>query len=70
MLDLDYIEDSGADVDANFVLTGTGNIIEIQGTAEQEPFTEGQFLELLALAKQGTHSLFELQKAALQKAGS
>lgn len=67
MLDLDYIEDSGADVDANFILTSGGKLIEIQGTAEQTPFTEEQFLELLRLAKKGTGELFELQKAALQK---
>ncbi len=67
MLDLDYIEDSGADVDANFILTSGAKLIEIQGTAEQTPFSEEQFLELLRLAKKGTGELFELQKAALQK---
>jgi len=66
-LDLDYIEDSGAEVDANFVLTGTGKLIEIQGTAEQEPFSEEAFLELLRLAKKGAKELFELQEAALKK---
>lgn len=68
LLDLDYIEDSGAEVDANFVLTGSGKLIEIQGTAEQEPFTEAQFLELLALARKGALHLGELQQQALQKA--
>src|SRR5215207_4235875 len=53
VLDLDYAEDSDADTDANFVMTGTGGIIEIQGTAEKTPFTEPQFLELLALARKG-----------------
>jgi len=63
-LDLDYVEDSGAEADANFVLTEKG-IVEIQGTAEQAPFTEAQFLELLSLAKLGTAQLFEAQRAAL-----
>ena len=64
VLDLDYREDSGAEADANFVLTETG-IVEIQGTAEQSPFAEAQFLELLRLAKLGTARLFEAQRAAL-----
>ena len=46
MLDLDYAEDSAAEADANFVLTGTGGIIEVQGTAEKAPFSEAQFLQL------------------------
>ena len=62
VLDLDYAEDSGADADANFVLTDSGGIVEIQGTAEKSPFSEAQFLELLALAKAGTARLFELQR--------
>ena len=53
MLDLDYAEDSEADTDANFVMTGAGRIVEVQGTAEKTPFTEEQFLDLLALAKKG-----------------
>jgi len=65
LLDLDYAEDSGADADANFVLTESGGIVEIQGTAEQAPFSEAQFGELLALAKLGTARLFEAQRAAL-----
>jgi len=65
LLDLDYAEDSGAEADANFVLTQSGGIVEIQGTAEQAPFSEAQFAELLALAKQGTARLFEAQIAAL-----
>jgi len=65
LLDLDYREDSGAEADANFVLTETGGIVEIQGTAEQSPFSESQFLELMALAKLGTARLFEAQRAAL-----
>jgi ribonuclease PH len=65
VLDLDYAEDSDADTDANFVMTGTGGIIEIQGTAEKTPFTEPQFLELLALARKGIGKLVDLQKMAV-----
>ena len=65
VLDLDYAEDSEADTDANFVMTGTGNIIEVQGTAEKEPFSEEQLLALLALARKGTGKLIELQKMAV-----
>ena len=65
MLDLDYAEDSDADTDANFVMTGTGGIIEIQGTAEKTPFTEPQFLELLELARKGVGKLVDLQKLAV-----
>jgi ribonuclease PH len=65
MLDLDYPEDSTADADANFVLSGAGGIIEIQGTAEQAPFSEAEFMELLRLARVGIGQLVELQRAAL-----
>jgi len=65
VLDLDYAEDSNADADANFVLTGSGAIVEIQGTAEKEPFSEQKFLELLSLAKAGCAQLVDLQRAAL-----
>ncbi len=65
VLDLDYAEDSEADTDANFVMTGSGGIIEIQGTAEKTPFTEPQFLELLALARKGIGKLVDLQKLAV-----
>jgi ribonuclease PH len=65
VLDLDYIEDSAAAVDANFVLTGAGGIVEIQGTAEEKPMTEATFLELLALAKGGVAELVALQRRAL-----
>lgn len=64
--DLDYAEDSSADTDANFVLTGKGGIVEIQGTAEQEPFSEENFLDLLKLAKGSCAELFELQKQAVR----
>ena len=65
LLDLDYAEDSAAHADANFVLTETGGIVEIQGTAEQAPFSEAQFLELMRLARLGTAKLFEAQRAAV-----
>ena len=65
VLDLDYAEDSTAETDANFVLTGTGGIVEIQGTAEQEPFSEEEFNALLALAKKGCGELKTLQESAL-----
>ena len=62
VLDLDYAEDSGADTDANFVLTGGGGIVEIQGTAEDEPFSEESFFELLRLARKGIGELVALQE--------
>ena len=65
VLDLDYAEDSNADADANFVLTGTGGIIEIQGTAETDPFSEEAFLQLLELAKKGVGELTTFQAMAL-----
>ncbi len=65
VLDLDYDEDSTAETDANFVMTGQGGIVEIQGTAEGEPFSEARFLDLLALAKDGIGHLVTLQKQAL-----
>ncbi len=65
VLDLDYAEDSEAETDANFVMTGDGRIIEVQGTAEKTPFTEGEFLALMALARKGIGRLVELQKIAV-----
>ena len=62
VLDLDYAEDSGADTDANFVITGSGGIVEVQGTAEGEPFAEARFFELLRLARKGIGELVALQK--------
>lgn len=62
VLDLDYAEDSEADADANFVMTGSGGIVEIQGTAEKDPFSEQQYHELMALAKKGISELVSLQK--------
>lgn len=63
--DLDYSEDSDAEADANFVMTGSGDIIEVQGTAEGAPFSETAFLELLKLARQGIVRLVDLQKTAV-----
>ena len=65
VLDLDYPEDSSAGTDANFVMTGAGGIVEIQGTAEGEPFSEATLAELLALAKKGIGELVAKQKAAI-----
>jgi ribonuclease PH len=65
VLDLDYAEDSEADTDANFVLSGSGKIVEIQATAERDPFSEEQFLALLALARKGCEKLVSLQKMAV-----
>ncbi len=62
VLDLDYIEDSGAHTDGNFVMTGGGALVEVQATAEGATFTEAQLGELLALAKKGIGELVTLQK--------
>ncbi len=67
MLDLDYAEDSTAEADANFVLTGRGGIVEIQATAEAVPFAESRFAEMLALARHGIDQLVALQRAALEQ---
>ncbi len=65
VLDLDYAEDSEAQTDANFVMTGDGRLIEVQGTAEREPFSQDEFLALMGLAKKGIGRLCELQKIAV-----
>lgn len=65
VLDLDYAEDSHAQADANFVMTGAGGLVEIQATAEQTPFAEAQFQELLRLARKGAGELAEMQRKAL-----
>ncbi len=65
ILDLDYLEDSAAEADTNFVLTGAQGIVEIQGTAEDYPFSEDQFMELMRLAKKGVGELVELQRQVL-----
>ncbi len=64
LLDLDYEEDSQAETDANFVLTASGGIVEIQGTAEQHPFSPEQFNALMRLAQMGCNSLFDAQLEA------
>ncbi len=64
-LDLDYVEDSSAETDANFVLTGTGGLVELQGTAEGAPFTDDQFGQMLRLARKGIGELVTLQRAAI-----
>ena len=69
VLDLEYDEDSVADTDANFVLTGAGGIVEVQGTAEGKPFSEDQFLQLMTLAKQGIMHLTTLQREILGGGG-
>jgi ribonuclease PH len=65
VLDLDYAEDSKAQADANFVLTGAGGLVEVQGTAEGEPFSEAQLTEMLRLARAGTAQLFARQRQAV-----
>ncbi|MEO8318857.1 MAG: ribonuclease PH, partial [Bradyrhizobium sp.] len=65
VLDLDYAEDSEADTDANFVMTGDGRIIEVQGTAEKTPFSHDEFLALMELARKGVGRLVDLQKLAI-----
>lgn len=62
VLDLDYLEDSDADADANFVMTGSGGIVEVQGTAEKTPFAQATFDELMVLARKGIMELVSLQK--------
>ena len=66
VLDLDYLEDSNAQADSNFVLTENHDIAEIQGTAEQRPFSEAYFIDMLELAKKGVSELILIQKAALE----
>ncbi|MEN9753952.1 MAG: hypothetical protein RLZ07_334 [Pseudomonadota bacterium] len=65
VIDLDYAEDSTAETDANFVMTGSGGLVEIQGTAEGKPFSEEELLALLKLAKNGISNLVTMQKAII-----
>jgi ribonuclease PH len=65
VLDLDYEEDSQAEADANFVLTGAGDIVEIQATGERRGFTQGEFDALFALARKGIGELIAMQKASV-----
>ena len=67
-LDIDYAEDSDADADANFVLTASGGIVEIQATAEKTAFANNEFFELLRLARKGTAELFAAQTATIDQA--
>jgi ribonuclease PH len=67
VLDLDYAEDSNCQADANFILTADGGICEIQATAEEDPFTDAQFAQLLGLARHGVSQLLVLQKEAIGK---
>jgi len=65
VLDLDYAEDSEADTDMNFVMTGASGIVEIQGTAEKTPFSDAELAALIALGRKGVARLIELQKLAV-----
>ena len=65
LLDLNYLEDSKAEVDMNVVMTGSGKYVEIQGTAEEEPFSSEQMQEMLSLAKEGIEELIKIQRSAL-----
>lgn len=65
VLDLDYDEDSSAETDANFVMTAAGQIIEVQGTAEEEPFSEEELLRMMRLARIGVDQLTKLQRKTL-----
>jgi ribonuclease PH len=67
VLDLDYAEDSNADADANFVLTGAGGIVEVQATAEKSAFGQEHFDRMLALARIGIAQLVDAQRAAIAK---
>jgi ribonuclease PH len=68
ILDLDYAEDSQCETDMNVVMTGHGRFVEVQGTAEGEPFTEAQMTAMMALARQGIAELVAAQKHALDEA--
>ena len=65
VIDLDYAEDSTAETDANFVMTGSGGLVEVQGSAEGAPFSEGELLQMMALARAGIGRIVALQKGAL-----
>jgi ribonuclease PH len=65
VLDLDYLEDSAAETDANFVITGLGSLVEVQATAEAAVFSEAALASMLALARSGITKLVELQKRTI-----
>jgi ribonuclease PH len=67
VLDLDYEEDSKAETDGNFVMTGSGGVVEVQATAEGAPFSEAELTALLGLARKGTGELFAKQREAIRK---
>ena len=67
MLDLDYIQDSQAESDCNFVMTSKGKFVEVQGTAEKNPFSEKELNQLIQLAKAGIRQVIEKQKNAIGK---
>jgi ribonuclease PH len=67
LLDLNYEEDSAADVDANFVMTGSGKIVEVQGTAEGAPFDEADFSKMMVLARQGIAQITQMQKDSFSR---
>ncbi len=69
VLDLDYDEDSAAEIDANFVLTAAGELVEIQATGEEHPFSRSSLDEMLDLAETGCNQLFALQQRAIQNSG-
>jgi ribonuclease PH len=66
LLDLNYVEDSSAEVDANFILTASGKIIEVQACAEKKAFDQNQLMQMLDLAQQGATDLFNLQRNAIK----
>jgi ribonuclease PH len=66
LLDLCYEEDSRADTDMNFVMTGAGKLVEVQATAEQHPYEEQQLLEMIAIARKGVEGLIAQQRAILE----
>jgi len=70
VLDLNYIEDSSAEVDMNVIMTGNGEFVELQGTGEEKTFSHEQLLQMLDLAKKGIHELFSYQKEALGEIAS
>jgi ribonuclease PH len=69
VIDLDYAEDSNAHTDANFVMTGLGGLVEVQGSAEGAPFSEEELIRMLALARGGVKQLVAMQKAAVAAGG-
>ncbi|MEG7730108.1 ribonuclease PH, partial [Listeria monocytogenes] len=65
VLDLNYVEDSAAQVDMNIIMTGSGAFVELQGTGEEATFSETELAELIALGKKGISELIEIQKETL-----